>query len=230
MSHLAIVNAPSSFTAIWAVMRPWLAKETVNKVSVLGSNYQSALLELVDAENLPATLGGKCTCADCDVGEADVAQDVKGKSVIDEMGRCVFSSVGPWLIGRQERRDLWLKGERKSVALQPGEIEKFQAKEKEKGESGDQSETEKTVSKAEQKYESESESTGSVEDDEDKEQFFDASSEDASGPSTPGTDALQQQLAAIAIKASIEASPQLTSEESVVLVPEKRPETRQVAA
>ncbi|KIP05367.1 hypothetical protein PHLGIDRAFT_43261, partial [Phlebiopsis gigantea 11061_1 CR5-6] len=64
MSQLAIVNAPSSFTAIWAVMRPWLAKETVAKVNVLGHNYQSALLELVDKENLPATLGGTCTCED----------------------------------------------------------------------------------------------------------------------------------------------------------------------
>ncbi|CAA7261570.1 unnamed protein product [Cyclocybe aegerita] len=58
MGQLAIVNAPSTFTMIWSIMRPWMSKETVDKVDVLGSNYKSVLLDLVDAENLPASLGG----------------------------------------------------------------------------------------------------------------------------------------------------------------------------
>lgn len=219
MAHLAIINAPSSFTAIWAVMRPWLAKETVEKVSVFGTNYRPALLELVDAENLPATLGGTCTCEDCDVGEAETDKDAKGKSIVAEMGRCVFSNVGPWMVGREERREKWLKGERESITLQPGEIEKFTAKEK--GE--DVLPDEETTPKAEQKP-----AEDAAEDEKD-EQFFDASSEDASGPSTPGTDALQQQIAQISIKSGADTSePRLTSEESVQLVEEKHPETRQV--
>ncbi|KAI6014866.1 CRAL-TRIO domain-containing protein [Pisolithus microcarpus] len=80
MAKLAIVNAPSSFTFIWSFVKPWLAKETAEKVDVLGSDYQDVLLQLVDAENLPTTLGGKCTC--------------------EHAGGCDLSGAGPW---RDER-------------------------------------------------------------------------------------------------------------------------------
>ncbi|KAI0785250.1 CRAL-TRIO domain-containing protein, partial [Abortiporus biennis] len=90
MAQLAIVNAPTSFTTIWSFIKPWLAKETQAKVDILGSDYQEVLLDLVDAENLPASLGGKCTCA--------------------EFGGCEKSNAGPWSIGREERRERWLKG------------------------------------------------------------------------------------------------------------------------
>ncbi|PFH54084.1 glycoside hydrolase family 71 protein [Amanita thiersii Skay4041] len=53
MGQLAIVNAPASFTAIWAAIRPWLSKETAEKVDILGSDYREVLLDLIDAENLP---------------------------------------------------------------------------------------------------------------------------------------------------------------------------------
>ena len=97
MGHLAVINAPYSFAAIWSAVRPWLAKETADKVHILSSDYQSALLELVDEENLPASLGGKCTC--------------------DDKGGCLVSNWGPWMEGRAERRVRWLKGERDSPAL-----------------------------------------------------------------------------------------------------------------
>ena len=84
MGQLAIVNAPSSFTAIWSIMKPWLAKETVSKIDILGSDYQQVLLRLVDKENLPASLGGECTC------EAD--------------GGCDHSFAGPWKEDKEERR------------------------------------------------------------------------------------------------------------------------------
>ena len=80
MGQLAIVNAPSSFTVIWNVMKPWLSTETIEKVDILGSDYQSVLLKLVDAENLPSSLGGNCTCS--------------------HAGGCQFSGAGPWLEGR----------------------------------------------------------------------------------------------------------------------------------
>ncbi|TCD65106.1 hypothetical protein EIP91_003080 [Steccherinum ochraceum] len=91
MAQLAIVNAPSSFTTIWSFIKPWLAKETVAKVDVLGTDYQSVLLDLIAAENLPAQLGGSCTTCGAD--------------------GCDRSNAGPWSEGRRERRERWLRGE-----------------------------------------------------------------------------------------------------------------------
>ena len=85
MGQVAIINAPSSFTWIWSIMKPWMSKETQAKVNVLGSNFQAELLEMVDAENLPRSLGGTCTCGAMD-GESE---------------RCALSGVGPWLEGRK---------------------------------------------------------------------------------------------------------------------------------
>jgi len=81
MGQLVIVNAPSMFTAIWTVMKRWLSQETIDKVQILGSNYQSTLFDLADPENLPESLGGTCTCA--------------------EFGGCSLSGAGPWLDGRK---------------------------------------------------------------------------------------------------------------------------------
>ncbi|KAG1906424.1 CRAL-TRIO domain-containing protein [Suillus fuscotomentosus] len=73
MGQLLIINAPSSFTFIWGIIKPWLAKETVEKVDILGSNYREVLLDVIDAENLPEILGGTCTCKSeggCDLSGA----------------------------------------------------------------------------------------------------------------------------------------------------------------
>ncbi|KAK0464574.1 CRAL TRIO domain-containing protein [Desarmillaria tabescens] len=81
MGQLAIINAPSSFTFIWSVIKPWLSKETCEKVDILGSDYREVLLDLIDADALPSVLGGECRC--------------------DEAGGCHLSGAGPWLEGRK---------------------------------------------------------------------------------------------------------------------------------
>ncbi|KAL4253824.1 Phosphatidylinositol/phosphatidylcholine transfer [Pleurotus pulmonarius] len=88
MGQLAVVNAPSSFTFIWGIIKPWLSQETVDKVQILGADYREELLRLVDEDALPSVLGGKCTCAD----EVDGADG--------EKSACHLSGVGPWLDDR----------------------------------------------------------------------------------------------------------------------------------
>ena len=84
MGQLLIINAPSSFAFIWGIIKPWLAKETVEKVDILSSNYKEVLLEVIDAENLPVTLGGQCTC--------------------ESEGGCDLSGAGPWMDARKARK------------------------------------------------------------------------------------------------------------------------------
>ncbi|KAH9854652.1 CRAL/TRIO domain-containing protein [Lenzites betulinus] len=102
MAQLAIVNAPMGFSTVWNGVKPWLAKETVAKIGIYGSDYRKALLELIDEGALPASLGGTCTC--------------------QEHGGCMQSNAGPWTRHRKERRAAWLAGERPHIALMPGEL------------------------------------------------------------------------------------------------------------
>jgi hypothetical protein len=206
MSQLAIVNAPSSFTAIWAVMRPWLAKETVEKVSVLGSNYASTLLKLIDPESLPKSLGGECTCEDCGDQGKD-KPEVGGLEGQVEMGRCAFSSAGPWMVGRKERKEGWLRGER-VIALQPGELEEFSRKETEE-------KAEHAAGEVQDNTRAESES--SVDD-------------ENSGPTTP---ALEEQLSEVSIRADNDSEKnqhmhqeRLSTKESARRMAEAHPDTR----
>ncbi|KAJ7526249.1 hypothetical protein O6H91_17G090100 [Diphasiastrum complanatum] len=74
LGKLIIVNAPMSFKAIWAAIKPWLDKRTQKKIEVHGSCFVSRLLELVNKEDLPEFLGGTCSCP----------------------GGCENSDAGPW--------------------------------------------------------------------------------------------------------------------------------------
>ncbi|KAF9013290.1 CRAL-TRIO domain-containing protein, partial [Cyathus striatus] len=77
MGQLVVINAPTSFTAIWNVVKMWLSKETIAKVDIVGTDYEEKLLGMVDRANLPRLLGGECTC--------------------EEAGGCHLSGAGPWL-------------------------------------------------------------------------------------------------------------------------------------
>lgn len=109
VAKLAVINAPSTFTVIWNVVKAWLSKETVGKVDILGSDYKDVLLDLIDAENLPTSLGGTCTCA--------------------EAGGCHLSGAGPWKEGRtgwgpnsQYRPDVVINGAAKELANIPDHV------------------------------------------------------------------------------------------------------------
>jgi len=130
MGQLIIVNAPTSFTAIWSVIKPWLAPRTLEKISILGANQpdqQATLLDLVSPENLPVALGGTCTCTCSSTGTTDSTNSSTASSKSDSDvdsdsdscsgsssgggGGCTLSNAGPWMDGRAERRARWLRGE-----------------------------------------------------------------------------------------------------------------------
>mmetsp|Transcript_86332 Transcript_86332/g.252635 ORF Transcript_86332/g.252635 Transcript_86332/m.252635 type:complete len:705 (+) Transcript_86332:55-2169(+) len=79
--RMIIINAPKVFSIAWSFVKPMLDEKTVAKISIYGTDrhaYTEALLELVEADQLPALFGGKCVC--------------DGKDHIS----CMRSVKGPW--------------------------------------------------------------------------------------------------------------------------------------
>ncbi|KAL3538991.1 hypothetical protein ACH5RR_002357 [Cinchona calisaya] len=76
LCRMYIINAGSGFRLLWNTVKSFLDPKTTAKIHVLGNKYQSKLLEMIDASELPEFLGGTCTCAD--------------------KGGCMFSDKGPW--------------------------------------------------------------------------------------------------------------------------------------
>jgi hypothetical protein len=74
LGKLYLINAPWGFSGVWSVVRGFLDPVTVDKIHILGYNYQSELLAQVPKENLPIEFGGTCECD----------------------GGCEFSDMGPW--------------------------------------------------------------------------------------------------------------------------------------
>ncbi|KAK2990424.1 hypothetical protein RJ640_011172 [Escallonia rubra] len=76
LNRMFIINAGSGFRLLWNTVKSFLDPKTTAKIHVLGNKYQSKLLEIITASELPEFLGGTCTCAD--------------------QGGCMRSDKGPW--------------------------------------------------------------------------------------------------------------------------------------
>ncbi|KAG6436232.1 hypothetical protein SASPL_101117 [Salvia splendens] len=76
LCRMYIINAGSGFRLLWSTVKSFLDPKTTSKIHVLGNKYQSKLLEIIDASELPEFLGGTCTCED--------------------KGGCMVSDKGPW--------------------------------------------------------------------------------------------------------------------------------------
>ncbi|XP_021273964.1 phosphatidylinositol/phosphatidylcholine transfer protein SFH12-like isoform X1 [Herrania umbratica] len=76
LNRMFIINAGSGFRMLWNSVKSFLDPKTTAKIHVLGNKYQSKLLEIIDASELPEFFGGTCTCAD--------------------HGGCMLSDKGPW--------------------------------------------------------------------------------------------------------------------------------------
>ncbi|XP_058756981.1 phosphatidylinositol/phosphatidylcholine transfer protein SFH9-like [Vicia villosa] len=76
LNQMFIVNAGSGFKLIWNTAKGFLDPRTTAKIIVLGNKFQSRLLEVIDASQLPDFLGGSCSCPND--------------------GGCLRSNKGPW--------------------------------------------------------------------------------------------------------------------------------------
>ncbi|XP_057449347.1 phosphatidylinositol/phosphatidylcholine transfer protein SFH12-like isoform X2 [Lotus japonicus] len=76
LNRMFIINAGSGFRILWNTVKSFLDPKTTAKINVLGNKYDTKLLEIIDASELPEFLGGTCTCTD--------------------QGGCMRSDKGPW--------------------------------------------------------------------------------------------------------------------------------------
>lgn len=64
--RMFIINAGPGFRLLWSSVKSFLDPKTTSKIHVLGTKFQSKLLEIIDPSELPEFLGGTCTCPDVD--------------------------------------------------------------------------------------------------------------------------------------------------------------------
>ncbi|EPS72283.1 hypothetical protein M569_02474, partial [Genlisea aurea] len=74
LHQMFIVNAGPGFKLLFNTIKSFIDPKTATKIHVLGTKYQSKLLEIIDASELPEFLGGTCSC----------------------IGGCLHSDKGPW--------------------------------------------------------------------------------------------------------------------------------------
>jgi len=78
MGKFYLINTPWGFASVWSIIKRWLDPVTVDKISILGSSYQSTLLQQIPAENLPSNFGGTCRCpGGCELSDEGPWQDPK---------------------------------------------------------------------------------------------------------------------------------------------------------
>uniref|UniRef100_A0A1D1XLR8 Sec14 cytosolic factor n=1 Tax=Anthurium amnicola TaxID=1678845 RepID=A0A1D1XLR8_9ARAE len=76
LHQMFIINAGHGFKLLWNTVKSFLDPKTTSKIHVLGTRFQSRLLETIDSRQLPDFLGGSCTCP--------------------ASGGCLQSNKGPW--------------------------------------------------------------------------------------------------------------------------------------
>lgn len=76
LNQMYIVNSGNGFKLLWNTIKSFLDPRTTSKIHVLGKQFQSKLLEVIDSSELPDFLGGTCHCP--------------------HEGGCIGSDKGPW--------------------------------------------------------------------------------------------------------------------------------------
>ncbi|CAE7757979.1 SFH2 [Symbiodinium microadriaticum] len=58
LGKMVMINTPWIFNGFWWVLKNFLPTRTLEKIVILGGNYQTELFKIVDPAHLPAFLGG----------------------------------------------------------------------------------------------------------------------------------------------------------------------------
>ncbi|KAJ8128357.1 hypothetical protein O1611_g5276 [Lasiodiplodia mahajangana] len=83
VNKIYLLNAPPSFSRIWAFIKPWVDPKTASKVSVVQSaDILMTLLETIDIESIPERYGGKSTAEN---GKIPPVDGLKGLLGVDEL-------------------------------------------------------------------------------------------------------------------------------------------------
>jgi len=59
---ICVINAPPIFQTFWSLVKPMIPPRTLKRIHFFGSDYKETLISLLPPENVPAYLGGLCTC------------------------------------------------------------------------------------------------------------------------------------------------------------------------
>ena len=77
MEKMFLIKTGKLFGIVYNIIKGLIDNGTVEKVELLGNNYQEKIFEYIDPENLPQILGGTCTCP-------------------QTPGGCLYCDIGPW--------------------------------------------------------------------------------------------------------------------------------------
>ncbi|RLM78848.1 hypothetical protein C2845_PM12G01840 [Panicum miliaceum] len=97
LCRMFIINAGQGFRLLWNTVKSFLDPKTTAKIHVLGNKYQSKLLEVIDASELPEFLGGTCNCeGGCMRSDKGPWKDLEILKMVQcGMGRCGMNSADP---------------------------------------------------------------------------------------------------------------------------------------
>lgn len=110
LKKLFIVNAPAIFPVLFKFIKPLITEDMREKINVFGGNYQSALLEYISHDQLPAFLGGtqtdsdgnpRCTEKICQGGIVPKEYYISETAYLDHMNSRTVENGGKLLIQQE---------------------------------------------------------------------------------------------------------------------------------
>lgn len=91
LHRMIIINSPWYFSAIFAIIKPWLDEKTANKIMILGYNYLDTMHTIISGDQIPMEYGGTNTsfiwteswCAASGCSQADIDRYLANREEAD---------------------------------------------------------------------------------------------------------------------------------------------------